>query len=135
MAPILITTLLKMSWDGDDEPEDVALKIAKESLLYAGSSLPVFDDALDAAVGGRRPSGNPWLTTMWKTAQAGGAGVLGDEPLTDGQVRDLINGLGMFTRTPTAAGLNAYKYLEGLQDGTLKEPVRDLLFRSPGEFK
>ena len=108
--------------------------MAKEQLLYAGSSMPVLDDVLSAAADGKLPRGNPWLTTMWKTAQALPA-VAGDEPLTDTQVRELVNGLGMMTRTPTAGMWNAYLYLDGLQKGRFEEPVQNLLFRSPGAWR
>ena len=134
MLPVVVEAIARGKRPDGDEPEDWATFILKEQLLYTGRTIPFIGDIADAALSGRQPRGNPWLTTMTKGVKALG-GAAGEGEMTESQKRAVIDLIGAATRMPTGGAVNAYRYLDAFTNGEMEEPVQNLLFRSPGAFK
>jgi hypothetical protein len=71
---------------------------------------------------------------MKGAAAAGKAVRRGEEPKPY-EVRAVVDLLGSYYGLPTGAGRNGYLYLDDYLSGRMKEPIPNLLFRSPSEWE
>lgn len=76
----------------------------------------------------------PWISTVLRGLKAR-AKLAEGHSLTEMEKRDIVQSTGIASHLPATALWNAYKFVSGVSDGKLQEPVQDLLLRSPGDFK
>jgi hypothetical protein len=111
-----------------DDPEDLAKHLASEQGKFAARTVPGLSMIVDVA-SGNEPRYAPWMTTVLRGVKTAAQG---KEP-TERQRREAVDALGIMLQQPTGAARNAYRYLEEYDN--MEEPVRNLLFRSPGDWK
>lgn len=133
-APVLVDAALRGKEPDRKRDEESWLKfLLLEQLLYASRTLPGVGLAAEGYLNEREARVAPWLSAVVK-----GAVVLGkvDDGLKERERKQLlVETLGTLTHTPTLGAWNAWKYVESFSTGKAEEPVRNLLFRSPSQFK
>lgn len=107
---------------------EVALETAKS---YLG---PIGGVAADTMLSGHDAKFAPWISTVLRGMVVRGKLAAG-QPLTEHEKKDLFESTGIVSHLPAGALYNAMKYVQSVQDGKLEEPIKDLLFRSPGDWK
>jgi hypothetical protein len=107
---------------------EIALETAK---AYLG---PIGGITADTLLSGHDAKFAPWISTVLRGLVVRGKMAAG-HPLTDHEKKDLFESTGIMSHLPAGAMYNAQKYVSAVQDGKLEEPIRDLLFRSPGDWK
>lgn len=109
--------------------------LAVEQLIYVSRTVPLAGALAEAFLNEREARTAPWLTAVLRGAALAGKEVSGDR-MSDSEKKALfVEALGTLTHTPTLAAWNASRFLEDFTSGKMDEPVQDLLFRSPKEFK
>lgn len=110
--------------------QDIALETAKG---YLG---PIGGITADTMISGHDAKFAPWISTVLRGLVVRGKMLTdGGHKLTDHEKKDLFESTGIVSHLPAGGLYNALKYVQDLQDGKLEEPIKDLLFRSPGDFK
>lgn len=121
-------------FDDDEEPEDKVKHFTKEVALFMSRSVPVLDRLVDKGLNNRQLKYAPWVDALFNVAGIGGAYWREDSP-SERQWEQFWKDSGMYLHLPTGAAMNAIEFLELYNDGALEEPFRDLLLRSPSEYK
>jgi hypothetical protein len=106
----------------------------EEIALEAAKPWPVAGVVADTLLGEHEAKFAPWISTVLKGIKARGKAAAG-EHLSDGEKKALVESTGITSHLPATALWNAYRYVSAVTDGKLQEPIRDLLFRAPGEWK
>lgn len=117
-----------------DNPASWLKYYGEEIALEAAKPWPVAGVAVDALLGEHEAKFAPWIATVLKGIKARGKAAEG-EKLSDGEKKALVESTGITSHLPATALWNAYRYVSAVTDGKLEEPIRDLLFRAPGEWK
>ena len=131
--PVVAEALMRGKAPEDDE--SWAGWFALQQMLYAARSVPMLSSVTEAAAGGMEPRTAPWLSAVYRSAIAVGNAFDGEKDLSAGDVRALVDVAGMIGHAPTGAANNAWRYLDAFSDGTMEEPVKNLIFRGPREWK
>ena len=117
------------------EPEDddnAAWWWAKQMALYGVVTIPLARDAASKLLGEYGYTFTPVAGTIAKVIR--GLGSIGDaidpnEDLTDGEMKGLLNAAGFAAKLPAGQLWVLYKWFEGFKEGTLEEPVRELIYQ------
>lgn len=121
--------------DGDD-PEDWVKFSLAEQFLYASRTVPFWSAMTESFMSGSEAKTAPWIAFTLRGLAAAGRGAVDDKhEMTAGEKRDFLNGLGTMLHLPSAAMMNAARYLDAYSSGGMKEPVQNLLFRSPSDWE
>lgn len=120
--------------DGD-EPEDWLKFFAAEQFLYVSRTVPFWSAISESFISEKEARTAPWISATLRGAAALGKATLEDRPLSPTDKKALLNLVGTVGHLPSAATVNAARYLEEFSSGSMDEPVRNLLFRSPGQFE
>lgn len=134
--PVLLETALrgKAPPKGEDEPEDWLKYLTLQQLTYAARGVPLMSSVAEQLLDPKNEARTaPWLTATFKGAKAAHAALTEDRPLSPSEVKDIGTLAGMAAKVPVPALFNLYRWASTLDAQT--EPTRNLLLRSPGEFK
>jgi hypothetical protein len=134
--PVVTEALLRGKKPDRDRDEESWLQmIAWEHILYASRTIPGLGTLTEAFVNEREARVAPWVTAVLRGAVAAGRAVGEGELSKQDKKRLLVESLGTLTKTPTSAAWNAWQYLDKFTSGSMEEPMRNLLFRAPRDFK
>jgi hypothetical protein len=136
IAPSVAMTIIKGRTPKKDQDEASSwVHMFAEDIAVEGMKpFPIAGLVGESMLTESEPRFGTWLSTMVRGVRARAKMVRG-ETLTAHEKADLVKSTGILARFPADAMWNAYKYISAVHDGKLQEPIRDLLFRSPGEWK
>lgn len=136
LAPTVLMSLARGKGpDNRNKPGAWAKYYAGELAVETAKPWPVAGFMADAMLsehgGGKFGS---WISTVTEGVKARGKLMEGGK-LSDHEKKALVESTGIVGHLPATAMWNACKYVSAVADGKMKEPVKDLLFRAPGDWK
>lgn len=138
LAPTVMMSLArgKHGKNDDGSPGSEAGYLGGELALETAKSYlgPIGGVAADTMLSGHDAKFAPWISTVLRGMVVRGKMVAGGQ-LTEHEKKDLFESTGIVSHLPAGAIYNAMKYIQALQDGKIEEPIKDLLLRSPGDWK
>lgn len=132
--PVVTEAMLRGKSPDRKRDEESWLKfLLWEQVLYASRTVPGLGAITEGFVNEKEARTAPWVSAVLRGAVALGKA---DDKLSKREKRQLlVESLGTLTKTPTLAAWNAWQYLDKFTSGSMEEPLQNLLFRAPGDFK
>ena len=117
------------------EPEDEEARAQwwlKQFVLYGLVTVPVVRDIASGVMGEYGYTFTPVAGTIEKIVR--GLGGIGDaidpnEEMTEAEVKGLLNAAGFAAKLPAGQLWVLYKWFQGFNEGTLEEPIRELIYQ------
>lgn len=132
--PALMDAMARAGVPDDDEDKEKYLEaLTTGQILYFGRSIPLAGQVAESFIGDRQARYGAWVETLLRGAQSSKDVLSGDATASD--VKNVVDLLGAASGLPASAVKNAYLFADEYLNGSMEEPVQNLLFRTPGDFK
>lgn len=132
--PVLLDTMARAGLPDEDEDKEKYLEaITTGQILYFGRSIPLAGQVAESFIGERQVRYGAWIETLLRGASSAKDVAAGDATPSD--VKNVVDLLGAATGLPASAAKNVYVFADEYLSGSMDEPIQNLLFRTPGDFK